>query len=756
MSKDDYKALNEKIRQAQSDYHTKDAPTMSDYDYDQLVAQLREIEAKHPEWVLGESSADAVGATIKRGLYSVKHSVPMLSLDNVFNAAALQDWYAPRDIGSIHTSYKYDGLAVSLTYIDHILSEAATRGDRFEGESILHNVAGFDSIPKSLHRKAPGDMEVRGELIMFNDEFERYNDRLRALGMPPSINPRNAAAGIARRLHKERMPGAQLVFIPYSVRYMNDARRPYSHSQSMANLAMYGFEMPYMPPQEVETLLQAEDPSGLIDYLDARMKERLTLPFGIDGLVFRVDVYSACDILGSTSRAPRWAVAYKFPPEEKTTVVRNIRLQIGRTGNATPVAETDPILVGGVTVTNATLHNEDHIKRLDLAIGDTVIIRRAGDVVPEISAVVHRPEDRQVWTFPTHCECGAEIVRPTGQANHVCTGGLACSFQVQRAFEHFVSRDAMDIDGIGPELIAELLRTNAIRQFSDLYRLTKEQLTAVSSETSEQFTKNVLDSIDRSRKTTVARFIYALGIPQVGQTTAKRLADWFGSFHIFRHASPVLLLAVPDVGPIVANGIYDYFKSHDQDKALLSSGLVELTDQMGPTPEFAQYANVLELMKRANLKGLTQKKYLETVEKLAEYFGWPYGEPNHNPQLPPEDEWLRLFYTVHQPTLTNIARDNALVREWAQDVRSIQGNQPLAGSTYVITGSFDETLGSRQALGKALEDLGAKVSGSVSNKTTAVFVGDAPGANKLDKAKALSIPTLFVNDLRDLLAKHSQ
>lgn len=747
-----YRALVRKVRQAQADYHTKDTPTISDYDYDQLVSQLKKIEDEHPEWVEGVSVTESVGATPKRGLYPVKHSSPMLSLDNVFTVAELQDKLDAWGDAEIHTSYKYDGLACRLTYLNQRLVEAASRGDRYVGESILHNIVGFDSVPKSLQSFAPDRLEVSGELLMFTDEFDRYNERLSALGRPPAINPRNAAAGIARRLDRERLPGAQLVFFPYAVLYP-DGDGPDNFNTAMEQLHKNGFEMPWLPEQ---FHYDSKKPLELVDYIDRRQKERDTLPFGIDGLVLRVVDYALCEKLGFTSRAPRWAVAYKFPPEEKSTVVRNIRLQIGRTGNATPVAEVDPVLVGGVTVTNATLHNEDHIKRLDIAIGDTVMIRRAGDVVPEIGAVLHRPNDRVVWTFPEMCECGNPIVRPEGQANHICTGRYTCRFQRQRGVEHFVSRDAMDIDGVGPELLADLMTAGKLKSPSDLYRLTRNDLLSVSSDTSERFAENILQSIKKSRKTTLARFIYALGIPHVGLTTAKRLADWFGSFAVFRRAGATLLRTVPDIGIVVADAIIDYFKSHDEDKLLLGPGGVELIDEMGPAPEFATYANILELLKKAELKGLTQRKYLEVIEKLGRYFNWPYGKEVHHPKLPEEDEWLRTFYLVYRDKLEGVAKDHQLVQEALPHVRKINNNQPLAGNTYVITGSFDETLGSRTKIASALQALGAKVVGSVSAKTTAVLVGDSPGNNKLDKAKELAVPTLFVNELSELLSKHSQ
>lgn len=657
VTKEAYQALVEAVRQAQHDYHTTDAPTVSDADYDAQVRELRAIEAIHPEWVVGTSVAEAVGAPIKRGLYPVKHTIPMLSLDNVFTAAELQEVLAGWGTQDVHTSFKYDGLAVSLTYLDNKLVEAATRGDRYEGESILHNVWGFDSIPKSLPRSAPEELTVRGELLMFYDEFERYNHRLAALGKAPAINPRNAAAGIARRLRSEGLPGAQLVFIPYTVLYVKN--RPASYSTSLGQLIQWGFDLSWLPIP-----LDADDqqPEALVSYLADRQTERGTLPFGIDGLVFRVNDYALCDDLGFTTRAPRWGIAYKFPPEEKTTVVTGIRLQIGRTGNATPVAEVEPVQVGGVTVTNATLHNEDFIRRLDLAIGDTVLIRRAGDVVPEIAAVLKRPTQRVQWTFPTVCECGHPIVRLEGQANHFCTGGVFCASQRQRMFEHFVSRQALDVEGIGEVALANLIKSEKLRTFADLYRLTLQDLLDVSSDDSKVWATKILAALEKSKQTTLARVLTGLGIPLVGQATAVQLAEHFGTLDALVKASAEDLAQTPNVGPSTAKGIESYF--------------------------------------RAN-QGLVYDLIAQGV----------------NPEAPP----------------------------WSETTDELRGH------TYVITGSFEDTYGTREDVAEELTKRGAKVVGSVSRKTTGLIVGDNPGKNKLDKATELGVPTLYASDLKQLL-----
>ena len=764
MAKADYQRMRVQVAAAQHAYHTNDSPIMADGDYDELVKVVQAIEDAHPEWTLGQPVANVVGGPTKRGLYPVKHKVPMLSLDNVFSAAELQDvmrsWKTEPEDGC-DVSYKYDGLACSLTYLNQRLVEAATRGDRFEGESILHNIYGFDSVPKSLPTQAPDHIEVRGELVLFNDEFEAYNARLVALGKPPAVNPRNAAAGLARRLKQDKLPGAQLVFFPYSVIY-HSGGRPETFGETMLELAKWGFEMPYSPgtlrPYDFH-----RNADEVVDFIDAQLEERAKLPFGIDGLVIRLENYAKCDELGFTSRAPRWAIAYKFPAEEKSTKVTGIRIQVGRTGNVTPVAEVEPVLVGGVTVTNATLHNEDHINALGIAVGDEVIIRRAGDVVPEIAKVIKRPADRVEWKFPTHCDCGQELVRPEGQANHLCRND-ECHHRVQRAFEHYVSRNAMDIEGLGEELIEKLLFHGKIRWFDDLYKLTEQDILDVTTATSKRYAESIIEAINKSRKTTMRRFIYALGIPMVGEGTAKRLHEFFGRFDILTGARPPLLLAVPDVGPGAAEAIdlyfdgavwfYDFLDERPQPgrpPKQFPYGKIEFTDEQGPSPEFAKYHDPIELMRLAGIKGITAKR-TEQIRDWCRRLGWPQDQAVWV-SLPFEGEDLkaREFFETNSDALAVVQKCWQLVDNNLEFVRKPAFNQPLVGKTYVLTGSFEETMGSRGELSKQLELLGAKVSGSVSAKTTAVFVGESPGANKINDAVKHAVPVLQAHDLQELL-----
>lgn len=763
-AKADYQRMRVQVAAAQQAYHTNDAPIMADGDYDELVKVVQAIEEAHPEWTLGQPVANVVGGATKRGLYAVKHKVPMLSLDNVFSVAELQDVMAgwkvkPSQLCDV--SYKYDGLACSLTYLDQTLVEAATRGDRFEGESILHNIFGFDSVPKSLPTTAPDHIEVRGELLLFNDEFEAYNARLVALGRPPAVNPRNAAAGLARRLKQDKLPGAQLVFFPYAVIY-HSGGRPATFGETMLQLAKWGFEMPYSPGT-LKPYDDHHDPDRLLNFIDAQQEVRKTLPFGIDGLVLRLEDYDKCDELGFTSRAPRWAIAYKFPAEEKGTKVTGIRIQVGRTGNVTPVAEVEPVLVGGVTVTNATLHNEDHINALGIAIGDEVIIRRAGDVVPEIAKVIARPADRKVWTFPSNCDCGEELVRPEGQANHLCRN-QDCHHRVQRAFEHYVSRNAMDIEGLGEELIEKLLLGNKIRWFDDLYKLTEQDILDVTTASSKRYAESIIEAINKSRKTTMRRFIYALGIQMVGEGTAKRLHEFFGRFDILTGARPPLLLAVPDVGPGAAQAIDNYFdaamwfydfleKRPEQGRPSqqFPYGKIEFTDEQGPSPDFAKYHDPLELMKLAGIRGITAKKSDE-IRDWCRRMGYLQDDAYiMNLPLEGDNQKAQQFFDDNREALSVVKKCWQLVDNNMEFVRKPAHNQPLAGNTYVLTGSFEDTLGVRGELSKQLEHLGAKVSGSVSAKTTAVFVGESPGANKIDAASKYAVPVLQAHDLQTLL-----
>lgn len=750
----DYESWCHTAALAQMHYHTLDQPKMSDRDYDILIRKIREAELAHPEWLGYEPSVtQKVGGDLKPGLYQVFHQSPMLSLDNVFTAAELQEYLDDWLITKIHVSFKYDGLAISLVYRNQQLIEAATRGDGVSGESVLHNVKNVKGVPNSLPAHAPDELEVRGELVMFDDEFARYNERRAALGLPLAVNPRNAAAGIARRLHSEKLPGATLVFIPYGVTVISyHGTKPQTHSQALALLSQYKFDMSWSSLAPVFHYSK-DSPLELVDYLNEREKERTTLPFGTDGLVFRIDDYVKCNEIGQTARAPRWAIAYKFPAEEKITIVNDIRVQIGRTGNVTPVADVEPVVVGGVTVSSITLHNEDQIKKLNVTIGDSVIIRRAGDVIPEIVSVARRPKKRVEWVFPTKCECGAKIERPPGLANHICTGGASCKFQILRTFEHFVSRGAFEIDGVGPELIAALTDAGKLKEFSDFFKLKEEDILAVTSDSSEKIAANVIASIQNCRRTTLARFLYALGIPMVGETTAKRLAEWFGSLDLISRASPILLRAVPDIGKNVAESIVRYFGQNSQWNNLRLTG-VEITDEIGPSPDFAKYQNIRELLLLADIQGVTPKR-VDSIVTMLDQAGYPGHRAVMLDKDDPEFRKAQEFLQENHRTLVHVAWDWTLVHLNLSKVRQVHNNQPLAGSTYVITGEFDDTLGSREKISRMLEDLGAKVVGNVSKFTTALFVGNNPGNKKSERAKALNVPTLSVHDLRELLAKHS-
>lgn len=755
----EYQELCELVREAQEAYHGQDHLIMADYDYDQKIKELRAIEAAHPEWRTEDSPTEAVGAAIKRGLYPVTHDIRMLSLDNAFNDTELLEhmnrWGNPQ--AGMTASPKFDGLAVKLDYTEGRLTEAATRGDSRVGESIIHNLRGNPTIPEFLI-KAPQRIQITGEIMIDRKDFAEINELLIAQGKLPMANPRNAAAGIARRINGKG-EGLQkyLRFKPYGIALVSPDFQSHSHSQTMQQLDQWGFNVILWASSEISF----EWATKMVVILD---EARKSLDYDIDGVVFRVDEYTACNNLGTTSRAPKWGVARKLPPEEKSTVVQDIRIQIGRTGNATPVAVLDEVNVGGVNVTNATLHNEDFINALDLAVGDTVVVRRAGDVIPEIAAVTHRGEDRTPWTFPTECpECSSPLVRKDGTANHYCTGGAKCPAQIQRRFEHFVSRDAMDIDGLGEEIISDLLKEGLIMDPSDLFRLTKDQLLSIRSENSGRWAWNVIEAIEQAKRTTLARVLISAGIPLVGQSTARDLAEYFGSLELITRASVELLKTVPGIGKEVAQSIFDYF--HDEAgvlgdnpiQRLLDAG-VEIIDELGPSPAFAELANFPHLFSVYGIKRVRapKGKGLERTLELLDRLGYPGHRAVKLRQKDPEYTEATEYYEANATALWALQRDWDLIKAHAGKVRAVTNNSPLAGNTYVLTGGFEETLGSRQALTQQLIDLGAKVTSSVSAKTTAVFAGTAPGENKLEAARKHSVPILTQNDLQEVLSKHSK
>ncbi|MDI6746756.1 MAG: NAD-dependent DNA ligase LigA [Rhodocyclaceae bacterium] len=543
-------------------YYVLDAPTIPDAEYDRLFRELQEIEAAHPELRTADSPTQRVGGAPLAAFRQVAHGVPMLSLNNAFSTeeVAAFDRRCRDGLGVADVGYscepKYDGLAVSLRYEDGVFVQGATRGDGFSGEDVTHNLRTVRNIPlRCLGKNLPPLLEVRGEVLMLRRDFERLNERQRAAGDKEFANPRNAAAGSLRQLDPKITARRPLRFFAYGVADAGAvAPAPTLHSRLMEQLAGWGF------PVAAERAV-AQGATGLLEYYERIGAARRALPYDIDGVVYKVDRLADQAKLGFVVRAPRFAIAHKFPAEEALTTVEAIEVQVGRTGAITPVARLAPVFVGGVTVTNATLHNEDEVRRKDVRVGDTVIVRRAGDVIPEVAAVVpeKRPDTASEFIMPGHCPvCGAAIEKPEDEAIARCTGGLFCPAQRKQALLHFASRRALDIEGLGDKLVDQLVDNAIIKTPADLYKLGILKL-ANLERMAEKSAANLLAAIDKSRKTTLARFIFALGIRNVGEATAKDLARHFGGLDALMAADVERLQQVTDVGPVVAASIVRFF-----------------------------------------------------------------------------------------------------------------------------------------------------------------------------------------------------
>ena len=662
-------------------YHVLDAPTVPDADYDALLRELIAIETAHPELVTPDSPTQRVGAVASGDFAQVRHEIPMLSLNNAFDDIEQEDdrerFAEIADfVRRIETKLaienpefsvepKLDGLAISLRYENGAFVRGATRGDGVTGEDVTANLRTIKAIPLALRGKGwPAVLEVRGEVYMPRAAFEAYNDKARESGERTLANPRNGAAGSLRQLDPRITAKRPLAFYAYAVHLPDDQESTIAptHSAALARLREWGF--PVSPEVDV-----AQGFEGLIAYYRRIGQRRDALPYDIDGVVYKLDDYTAQRTMGFVSRAPRWAVAHKYPAQEQTTELVGIDIQIGRTGAATPVARLKPVQVAGVVVTNATLHNADQIARLDVRVGDHVIVRRAGDVIPEVARVVieQRPDGTSPWQMPTQCPvCGSALVREEGVAAWRCSGGLFCGAQRKQAISHFASRRAMDIEGLGDRYIEDLVDFDYVKTIADLYKLTVNDWVEMKRRADERdgtvpetvkqgkiatkWAENLVESIDGSRNATLERFLYALGIRDVGESTAKVLARWFGGLDAVMAASLEELKQVPDVGPIVAGRIVDFFaEPHNR-----------------------------EVVAKLRAAGVT----------------WTEGEPQ----------------------------------------RTVQGH--LAGKTVVLTGTLEQL--SRDDAKDRLEALGAKVSGSVSKKTSFVVAGPGAGS-KLEKATELGI-----------------
>ncbi|WP_371185807.1 NAD-dependent DNA ligase LigA [Thalassotalea maritima] len=573
------KQLTDEINEYNYQYYVLDAPTVPDAHYDRQLKALQALEAHYPKFAQPDSPSLKVGGQPLKAFSQVTHQMPMLSLDNVFDA---QSWQAfvqriserlgKRDI-TFCAEPKLDGLAVSLRYENGLLVQAATRGDGTTGENITDNVRTIQSIPLRLHGSHyPDVVEVRGEVFMPKASFERLNEQAIKKGEKTFANPRNAAAGSLRQLDSRITAKRQLAFYAYSLGFVSDESwLANSHYQRLVQVKALG--LPMCP--EVKQLTDIADCQRFYDDI---LQRRDQLSYEIDGVVLKVDDITMQQTLGFVARAPRWATAYKFPAQEEMTTLLDVEFQVGRTGAITPVARLQPVFVGGVTVSNATLHNQDEVARLGLRIGDTVIIRRAGDVIPQIVSVViaKRPDNAQAISFPSQCPvCASAVHRPEGEAVLRCTGGLFCGAQRKEAIKHFASRKAMDIDGLGDKLVEQLVDEKLIRTAADLFSLNETVLSTLER-MGQKSAQKLINALDSAKHTTLAKFIYALGIREVGESTANNLAQHFLTLEALRHANVDALQSVADVGSVVARNIVQFFQQPHNNEvidALLAAGI---------------------------------------------------------------------------------------------------------------------------------------------------------------------------------------
>ena len=570
-------------------YYVLDDPEIPDSEYDKLLRELQALEAQYPELISADSPSQRVGAPPLSEFTQVKHLLPMLSLANAFNEdeiyafeKRLLDRLQSIDFDSelseleFAAEPKLDGLAVSLLYENGILVQGATRGDGETGENITENVRTINSIPLKLSgNNIPQTLEVRGEVYMPKASFEALNNKARELGEKTFVNPRNAAAGSIRQLDSRITASRNLAMYCYATGRMEGAKGeiepPEKHSDALQQLAQWGFRV--CPDSKVVT-----GAKGCLDYFTEIGDKRDALSYDIDGVVFKVNSLALQEQLGFVSRAPRWAIAHKFPAQEQMTLLKDVEFQVGRTGALTPVARLEPVFVGGVTVTNATLHNMDEIKRKDVRIGDTVIVRRAGDVIPEVARIVPamRSENTKPINMPDNCPvCTSAVEQIEGEAVFRCTGGLICPAQQKQAIKHFASRKALDIDGLGDKLVEQLFDEKLIENISDLYRLNAKELSQLER-MGDKSAENLISALEDSKKPSLARFIYALGIREVGETTAKSLANHYGSLDTIKQSDEESLQQVNDVGPIVASHVVHFFQEqHNNDiiDALLDAGI---------------------------------------------------------------------------------------------------------------------------------------------------------------------------------------
>lgn len=775
--------LRKQLDDANHRYYVLDDPTLADAEYDALLRELEALETAHPELVTEDSPTQRVGAAPSGVFEKVTHAIPMLSLGNAFSDDEVSDFVRRIEerLGRANPVFsaepKLDGLAISLRYDHGRFVQGATRGDGSTGEDVTANLRTIKAIPLQLRGNDwPDALEVRGEVYMPLAAFRSYNEHARTHGGKVLANPRNGAAGSLRQLDPRITAQRPLAFFAYGVGLVEGDSLPDTHSKTLAKLRGWGFPV----SAECDVVTGRE---GLLDYYRRIGDKRAALAFDIDGVVYKLDDLAGQREMGFVSRAPRWAIAHKFPAQEQSTLLEAIDIQIGRTGAATPVAKLKAVQVGGVIVTSATLHNADQIARLDVRVGDTVIVRRAGDVIPEIVRVVpeYRDPDAPVWTMPTACPvCGSEVVREEGEAAWRCTGELACGAQRKEAIRHFASRRAMDIDGLGDRYIEDLSDFGYLESVADLYKLTLDDLLAMKQRTDERdgttpahlnkggakagkiatkWAENLIAAIDASRRSTLERFLFALGIKHVGESTAKALAAWYGDLAIIRALPWPLFKRVPDVGGEVARAIGHFFDQPGNQQViddLLARG-VTITDTHLPSPKLREGLDLATLLVDLDIPKITRIR----AEQLASAFKTVSAlldAPEHayiSAGLPAEAaQSLATWLSDDAHARLLGASDTALARLDAAIPASLQvATGPLEGQTAVLTGSLSAL--TRDEAKARLEALGAKVAGSVSKKTSFVVAGEAAGS-KLDKAQELGVPVWDEAALLTFLAEHGQ
>ncbi len=769
--------LRLRLEDANYRYHVLDEPNIPDAEYDRLLRELVELEAAHPELLTPDSPTQRVGNAPSSKFAEVRHAIPMLSLGNAFSDEEVHDFVRRIDEklrrGRLVFSAepKLDGLAISLRYEHGVFVQGATRGDGASGEDVTANLRTVKAIPLRLRGEGwPDVLEVRGEVYMPRADFERYNEQARLHGGKVLANPRNGAAGSLRQLDPRITAQRPLAFYAYGMGLVEGGELPDSHSATLARLREWG-----LPVSSLSEVVEGE--GGLLDYYRRIGERRDALPFDIDGVVYKLDDGEGQREMGFVSRAPRWAIAHKFPAQEQTTTVEAIEIQIGRTGAATPVARLAPVQVAGVIVTNATLHNADQIARLDVRVGDSVIVRRAGDVIPEVVGVIveQRPEGAQPWVMPAHCPvCGAEIVREEGEAVWRCSGELSCPAQRKEAIRHFASRRAMDIEGLGDRYIEDLSDLGYLDSVADLYKLTLDDLlemkrrvevrdgttpeTVKAGKVATKWAENLVEAIDRSRTATLERFLFALGIQHVGESTAKALAQWFGDLQLIRRLPWPLFKRVPDIGGEVARSLGHFFDQPGNQQvidALLARG-VAISDTHAPHGKLRGSLDLATLMVDLEIPKVTPVR----AAQLASAF--PSAEalvdaPAHNfvtAGLPAESANALAGWLEVDANARLLSRSAATLEELRRITPEplAEAGGPLEGKTVVLTGGL--TSMSRDEAGARLEALGAKTAGSVSSKTHIVVAGEKAGS-KLAKAQELGIEIWDEEKLLAFLAEHA-